>query len=317
MDSDLQELARAVERDADRLAGSPPGTTVLRELVFEEVSRSCALAGVAMTVTEVRALLERDVVASTRTLADNIAVADYGNAAAFARTASPGRRRMLVATDEIARVHALAVRRAADPAPGRWRETTAHALPSGMVPPPAWLVPREVAAFVDRFARGPADGTPRILWVADAHARLLRIHPFERANGRVTRLVTNMLLRRIGLPPFIVRRRDEARYVAALRRSDAGDPRPLARSMATSLRESFAMLLGGIEADDPLAPLARFADGAERARLYKAAQRGTLQTVRSDAALLTRRSWIDVYRTARHPCAARERRRDGDDSGNA
>jgi hypothetical protein len=308
----------AVEREAERLGTVTPPMPAVHELFYEEVTRSCALAGATLTVADVRPLLDRDVVAPGRSLADNVMVADYGHAARFVRSSPPPRRRtVFLSLEEIASLHALATRRSLAARPGRWRERTAAPFPSGMVPPPAWLVPREIAAYVERFASGPRDRLGRVAWIADAHERLLRIHPFDTANGRVTRLVTNLLLRRTGLPPFVVRRRDAARYVAALRRADSRDPWPLARVVARSLLESFGGLLAGAEGADPLQPLARFAVGSERAALYKAAQRGRLQTVRREGALLTKRAWIDAYRNARPRVAASEEPHDGDDPRNA
>jgi hypothetical protein len=318
----FESTAAAVERDLARLGGRMPLAAADRDLFLEEIHRSTAVAGSRLGPDEVRALVERDVVAAGRSLAENELVADYGDAARLVRRAAPSRRRAFVALDEVANLHATAVRRAAGGRPGRWRESTVQAFPSGMVPPPAWLVPREIAAFIERFGPGPPAGTPVLLWVAEAHARFLRIHPFDSANGRVARLLVNLLLRRSGLPPFVVRRRDEGRYLAALRRADSRDPWPLAQVVAASVLESFGTLLAapgladGAAADGALAPLATFASGAERAALYKAAQRGRLRVVSRGGALLTARAWIDAYR-ARHRASARELRGDGDDPGDA
>jgi Fic family protein len=294
------KLASSADAAIQRLALVPPPLRAARELFVEEVFRSTALAGASLSRSEVEALLERDSVAPGRTLAENVLVADYGDAARLVRSAPPPRRRSVLAVDEIAALHALAVRRTLGSRPGRWREKTAAPFPSGMVPPPAWSVPREIAAFVDRFASGPPSGTHPIAWAADAHARFTRIHPFEAANGRAARLVTNLLLRRTGLPPLVVRRADAPRYVSALRAADSRNIWPLARLIARSTLEGVAKLLAESERDDGLRPVSTFADGARRAALYKAAQRGRLRTVRRDGQLLTRAEWIADYVTTAH-----------------
>lgn len=62
----------------------------------------------------------------------------------------------------------------------------------------------EVPALLARFARvyDPAGrgAAPGLLALAAAHHRLLWIHPFGDGNGRVTRLMTELYLRRLGLP---------------------------------------------------------------------------------------------------------------------
>jgi Fic family protein len=312
----FEALAASADAAVGRLAHVPPPRRAARELFIDEVFRSTALAGASLTRSEVEALLERDAVASGRTLAENVLVADYGDAARLVRSAPLPRRRTLLAIDEIAALHALAVRRTLGSRPGRWRETTAAPFPSGMVPPPAWSVPREIAAFVDRFASGPPPGTHRIAWAADAHARFTRIHPFETANGRAARLLTSLLLRRTGLPPLVVRRAEALRYERALRAADSRDIWPLALLIARSTLEGAAKLLAESERDDGLRPVATFAEGARKAALYKAAQRGRLPTVRRDGQLLTRAEWIARYE-ARRPRIARELHGDGDDPRDA
>jgi len=68
-----------------------------------------------------------------------------------------------------------------------------------------------------------------ILRAAAAHAWLAYIHPFIDGNGRVSRLVANVILARAGLPPLILRNKnDRHRYITALGHSDeAGDIAPL------------------------------------------------------------------------------------------
>jgi Fic family protein len=69
------------------------------------------------------------------------------------------------------------------------------------------------------------------LWKATVvHAWLTHIHPFHDGNGRIARLLANLVLIRASLPPLIVRASgDRGRYLDALNASDAGDILPLAR----------------------------------------------------------------------------------------
>jgi len=80
-----------------------------------------------------------------------------------------------------------------------------------------------------RWLRAPYDG-PALLKAATAHAWLTHIHPFEDGNGRVARLLANLILTHRGLPPAIVKNRTQrSPYLNALRHSDqGGDILPLA-----------------------------------------------------------------------------------------
>jgi hypothetical protein len=268
--------------------------------VLEEIWSSCLFAGVGLGLHEVITLVELGTPAGARPLEHSIIVADYAAAGRFVAGAPLlGRRRSFLRLEEIVTLHSLAARRQPEAMPGEWRRTTAPAFASGSVPPPAWLVPRDMAAFVERVASGPQTGLHPIAWVAEAHERFARIHPFTKANGRVNRLMSNLLLRRAGLPPFAVRGRAAERYMAALKRADSREPWPLAIVFARAVLESLSRLVAAAGQDTDLRPLARFASGTERAALYKASQRGRLRTVRRGGALLTSSAWIAEYERSR------------------
>jgi fido (protein-threonine AMPylation protein) len=86
------------------------------------------------------------------------------------------------------------------------------------------LLPIDVEPAMAEFAdwQVSAQGSP-ILRAAAAHAWLTHIHPFEDGNGRIARLLANMVLSEAGLAPAIVKHGSERdRYLDCLRESDRG-----------------------------------------------------------------------------------------------
>ncbi len=293
-------LADAVEAERLRVAALPHARIAAEHqaLAFEEIRASARLSGATLQPGELRALLERGIALGDRPLATYVTAADYAEAARYVERTAVGPRQSYLRLAEIVDLHARATRRTPAAQPGAWRTVTFPPFPSGMVPPPPWLVPREIAAYVDRIASGPPDRAGTLRWAADAHERFERIHPFTAGNGRVGRLILNLLLRRCGYPPFAVRDRDAALYAAALRSADMRDPWPLATLVARSVLASL-LRLSACEANEALAELSSFARGADRDALYKAAQRGRLRTVRRNSSVLTTQAWIDAYRASR------------------
>jgi Fic family protein len=294
-------LEAAIRALCDRLrAGGGFRPSALDGLFLEEIRGSAALSGAALDRGEVEALLAGGVALGGRPLGAYIAVADYADAVRYLRAAPlPGRRSPYVLVEEVVELHARALRRSPAARPGTWRAAAVERLTGGVVPPPPWLIPREIAAFVARVAFGPPEGASKLLWVAQAHERFHRIHPFTAGNGRTGRLVTNLLLRRLDLPPFAVRSRDALRYLAALQRADSRDPWPLALVLARSVLAGATRLVAAHEERDDLCAISSFAAGAERAALYKAAQRGRLRVVRRNGSLLTTAAWLTEYRASR------------------
>jgi len=294
----LARLEREVLADASTLgaAGRSPRIGAVRDaLRLEEVLSSAALAGYPLDATAGSALLSRDVAIGGHPLERYEAVADYAVAARMVEQSEPRplRANIYVRAEEILEIHRRALRRTGR-APGAWRERNVAAVASGLVPPPHWLVPREVAAFVDRYSAGPPAGSGLLQWVAGAHGRLLRVQPFEGGNGRVARLVANLLLRRLGLPSASFARRRADRYPAAIARADSGDVAPLAELTAEALHESLTRLLAATTADD-LHPLRALAPPDRLSALVKAAQRGRLRIVRRGTRFFTTSAWLAEY----------------------
>ena len=88
--------------------------------------------------------------------------------------------------------------------------------------------PAKMQEFCDWMNNLPRRGyqtLSSIVKAAAVHAWIAHIHPFEDGNGRVSRLLANLVLAREGMPPLILRSKgDRERYINALSYSDeAGD----------------------------------------------------------------------------------------------
>ncbi|HZW54273.1 MAG TPA: Fic family protein [Candidatus Elarobacter sp.] len=289
----IGQIANRLDALAAIVRAAPP-SPALREafatLRLEEVATSSRLAGARLDLTEVRALVDRGRALGGHRFHDYLTVRDYADAAAWA--AQQGTRRAPVGTEDLRTLHRLAVRGIADDA-GAWRTKTVPPLADGTVPPPHWLVPFETETYVGRLALD-ADA-PAPLALARAIARLVRLQPFPSGNGRVARLVANLLAYRRGLPPIVLDSRARRAYAAALRAALAGDASVLARVVGTALARGLEKLRDAVEPVDELHPLAAFATGGRPDRLYKAAQRGRLRVVRRDGRLYTTAPWIAAY----------------------
>ena len=67
------------------------------------------------------------------------------------------------------------------------------------VPPPANALPHFLRRFEEAYASSRLSKVRRISSVAAAHHRLLWIHPFFDGNGRVARLMSHAMLKRLGV----------------------------------------------------------------------------------------------------------------------
>jgi Fic family protein len=111
---------------------------------------------------------------------------------------------------------------------------------SSHVPPSTFDVPPQMAQLVDWLNSTTA---PAPLAAAAVHSWLTIIHPFQDGNGRVARLLANIVLLRVGWPHLIIRSSDRLQYLDALSASDeAGDLLPLFDLFVKSIRRGLREL---------------------------------------------------------------------------
>ncbi len=107
--------------------------------------------------------------------------------------------------------------------PGQWRKRDVQV--GRHIPPPHEDLSRFMARFDTAYGSPPLSRTRQIQTVGAVHHRLLWIHPFLDGNGRVARLMSHALFKRLGVGTSLwsVARglaRDEARYKALLAQAD-------------------------------------------------------------------------------------------------
>jgi len=90
-------------------------------------------------------------------------------------------------------------------------------------------------------------GYDPILTAARVSHQFVAIHPYEDGNGRVSRLIMNLVLWR-HFPPVYLKadKKGRHRYGQAIRRADRGDIKPLAALIAMSLIEIYERLLNSL-----------------------------------------------------------------------
>ncbi len=97
---------------------------------------------------------------------------------------------------------------------------------SDHMPPPASKLEALLGEFFAWYRSARGELHPVEL-AALTHLKLVSIHPFGDGNGRLTRLVMNFVLHRLGYPMFIVPYRERKAYYHALERSQTtGEDRP-------------------------------------------------------------------------------------------
>lgn len=129
---------------------------------------------------------------------------------------------------DVRSMHSLLMGR--DSCGGRYKEWLNQIAGSEHVPIPPSDTPdamRHLIGWMNHLT--DEESLPAPVAAAAVHAWLAHIHPFDDGNGRVARLLANLIVGRAGLPPLVVQLvGDRNRYIRALQISDqGGDLAPL------------------------------------------------------------------------------------------
>lgn len=110
-----------------------------------------------------------------------------------------------------------------DPHAGELRAVPVYIRGADFTPPPAKDVPLYLRQWVEWLTSDTAVRYDPVVRAAIAHHDFEAIHPYTDGNGRVGRLLLNLMLMQDGYPPALVLREWRTRYIQALRQAHLGD----------------------------------------------------------------------------------------------
>jgi Fic family protein len=93
-----------------------------------------------------------------------------------------------------------------------------------------------------------------VLFAGDFHHRFVYIHPFADGNGRLGRILMNLILMRRGYVPAVFRQERKGAYYAALNQADIGDIVPITLFVAEEITATMQLFLSALRGEpDPKA----------------------------------------------------------------
>ena len=226
-----------LKRELDALRPLPPDTVarVAQKLRIDANYHSNAIEGNSLTLGETRSLIFYDRTARGKPMRDHIDVRGHDDAVKAVEAAT-GEERPI--TQEFVRnLHRVLLREPYDvealtPDGARTKRTIRvgayKTVPNNVrtstgetyffTPPER--VQMEMTDLLDWVRQQEKDREHPVILAATFHYRFVRIHPFDDGNGRMARLLMNMLLIRHGYAVAIVRQDDRERYIGELERID-------------------------------------------------------------------------------------------------
>ena len=209
---------------------------------IKNIYNSNAIEGNVLDVGETRLVVEQGLTLTGKPLKDQAEAKNLSEATDFLESLATDKSRPISAID-IRQMHFLVLKDIRDEDAGKYRSVAVEISGSKYKPP----APESVAAQMEEFSAWLAEASvpgnrwnieDALLVAAAAHAWFVTIHPFIDGNGRVGRLILNLLLMRYGYPIAIITKADRTRYYDSLEESQTSDLTALVSLIAECVEES-------------------------------------------------------------------------------
>ena len=201
---------------------------------------STAIEGNTLTQSETQIVIEKGITIGGKSVREHLEVIGHKEALDFVIELASDQAHL--GEREIREIHSLVMKGQANGDSGRYRTLDVKAAGTDYVYPSHLKVPELMAEFV-AWAGTPTEVHP-VDFAAEAHLRFVTIHPFRDGNGRVGRLLLNLMLLRKGYPIAVLPVTQRAEYIGALEVAQSGGGHEMLDHLVrASVARSFAETL--------------------------------------------------------------------------
>jgi Fic family protein len=210
------------------------------EILIEWIYNSNAIEGSTITLQETRLILETGLTVGGRSLREHFEVTNHKEAIQYVENLVQNTEP--ISAFHVRQIHKLILTHIDDENAGSYRKTQVRIAGAPFIPPESWQITSLMAEWSDWVASAERSMHPVVL-AAQAHHRLVAIHPFVDGNGRTARLVMNLLLMRNGYPPTVILRTNRRRYYSVLAKADSGNTGALENFIGRAVENSINLYI--------------------------------------------------------------------------
>lgn len=242
IESRLLKRLEAKKAQLDKLRPLPTASiSRLRdEILIEWIYNSNAIEGSTITLQETRLILETGLTVGGKSLREHFEVTNHKEAIQYVEDLVQNTEP--ITAFHVRQIHKLILTHIDDENAGSYRKTQVRIAGAPFTPPESWQITSLMAEWSDWVASAEGSMHPIVL-AAQAHHRLVAIHPFVDGNGRTARLVMNLLLMRRGYPPTVILRANRRQYYSVLAKADSGNTDALENFVGRAVENSLSLYI--------------------------------------------------------------------------
>lgn len=234
-------IAKKIRLDSHRPLSSSLIKKLHENMEIAYTYNSNAIEGNTLTLQETRLVIQEGLTVSGKSLIEHLEAKNHPKAIAYIENMIDNK----IKEQNILELHNILFTGYCEN-PGNYRNSQVYITGSDFMPPPAFEIPELISSLVEWVNNNPQELRP-IELAALFHHKLVSIHPFDDGNGRIGRLIMNLLLIKKGYPLTVVKQVDRKKYYDSLKKADAENFRPLVNFTARCVEQSLDIYLQAIE----------------------------------------------------------------------
>ena len=206
---------------------------------------SNAIEGSTLTERETALVLEKGLTIGGKPLRDHLEAQGHQKAIEWIRNIAKQPDRPISEKD-ILELHRIVFYKVDETWAGKYRAMNVQIAGANKIFPSFFEVPELMSQFITWLNSLGARQLPTVELAAEAHYRLVNIHPFVDGNGRVTRLLMNLILLQHGFPIAVITNEKRSNYLSFLEQADQGNFLPFNGLIIEAVRDSLCDYLNMI-----------------------------------------------------------------------
>jgi Fic family protein len=212
-------LERVAHKKAELDALRPLPSALVKNLdewfKIELTYSSNAIEGNTLTKSETAVVVEKGLTIAGKSVKEHLEAINLAHAIDFIKTLVTKKRANFTPQD-LMNIHQLILKKIDDNNAGVWRKISIKISGSNAQLPDPIKIPELMDNFFEWLHTTHENA---IIISADAHLKLVLIHPFVDGNDRTARLLMNILLMQTGYPPAIISPKDRIIYINAIEKA--------------------------------------------------------------------------------------------------
>ena len=300
MDKKLLASIEGKKRELDK--NRPLNPSIARklqeQLALEWTYNSNAIEGNTLSLHETEVVLKQGITIGGKSVHEHLEAINHKDGIEFLKRVIDQKEEMGEAV--ILECHRIILKGIDDLEAGAYRRTNVRIVGAQLIPPQAIKVPTKIDQLLSWYYENKHTIPPAIL-AAKFHYKFVCIHPFIDGNGRVARLLMNLILMTHGYPPAVILKVDRKRYYRVLNEANAGNEEPFENFIGRSIERTLIIYLNSIRPNTSekqgfisLREASKYCDYSQE-YLSLLARKGKLSAIKLNKEWVTTRDALEEY----------------------